>query len=122
MSEVKTEQAPVTKVKITPAEVIKMLNEGKTRKEIGQHFGLNRTNTMNLFSDPRLKGRKTKNAGGTVFELEDDGTEPLASKAKAKSNGSSIPADEVAADGTVKDAIAPTPRAEAPVSVPADKW
>lgn len=89
-------------LEIKPSDVIKMLEQGMDRKAIGKHYGLNRTNTNALFADSRLKGRKTKNAGGTTFVLADDGTKPLEHKSKKASAGSTEDAE--ATDGVDSEA------------------
>lgn len=58
------------KVKITTTEVLELLELGKTRDEIREHYGLSNPDLKRLFKHPRLKGRKTKKAPG--FDLEDD--------------------------------------------------
>lgn len=58
------------KVKITTTEVLELLDLGKTRDEIREHYGLSNPDLKRLFKHPRLKGRKTKKAPG--FDLEDD--------------------------------------------------
>lgn len=75
-----TETTGSTPVEIKISDVIAMLNAGKTRKEIGAHYGLNRANWMRLFQDPSLKGLKTKT--GVVFTLAHDMETPNDKKAK----------------------------------------
>lgn len=58
------------KVKITTGEVLELLELGKTREEIKDHYGISNSDIKKLFKHPKLKGRKTKKAPG--FELEDD--------------------------------------------------
>lgn len=58
------------KVKITTAEVLELLELGKSREEIQNHFGLTKPDLKKLFKHPKLKGRKTKKAPG--FEIVDD--------------------------------------------------
>ena len=89
----KTEKKETTPVVVKTSDVITMLNEGKTRKEIGKHFGLNRANVMRLFQDPSLKGLKTKT--GTTFTLVHDVETPNDKKAKKES-------DTSAADSTTE--------------------
>ena len=48
-------------------DVQDMLVDGKTRDEIGSHYGLNGVETKRLFSHPELKGRRTHKA--PTFDL-----------------------------------------------------
>lgn len=48
------------KIQIRIPDVLAMLNAGKSREEIGQHYGLNGANTKALFNEPELKGKKAK--------------------------------------------------------------
>jgi hypothetical protein len=79
-------QATAQKPKISISEVLKMLEDGKTRKEIGEHFGLSGAATKALFANEKLKGRKTHVNHGEAFEIEDDApdVQPLVIKPKKK--------------------------------------
>lgn len=44
------------KIEIKISDVIAMNAEGKTRAEIGAHYGLSPADTTALFKDPELKG------------------------------------------------------------------
>jgi len=101
MSEVNqtSEVAEATKpAKKAPAvinrqHILNMLAEGKTREEIGIHYGINKRQTILLFKDSKLKGRKrhfTKNGEPLVSfilegDVEDKPTKAIkASKEEAK--------------------------------------
>lgn len=63
------EQAKPT---IVVSDVLKMLDEGKTREEIREHYGLSKADLTRLFKNPSLKNRKSRKKPG--FILEDDVT------------------------------------------------
>lgn len=44
---------------IVVEDVLEMLRQGKTRDEIGTHYGLNGVDLKKLFQHPQLKGRRT---------------------------------------------------------------
>lgn len=48
------------KIQIRVTDVLAMLKDGKTREEIGEHYGLNKADTKALFSIPQLKGKRTR--------------------------------------------------------------
>ena len=58
------------KTKILISEIIQMLEDGKTRTDIQEKYGLNASEIKTLFKHPKLKGRKTKKP--LSFELIDD--------------------------------------------------
>jgi hypothetical protein len=59
------------RLEIKVVDVQQMLREGKTRNQIGEHYGLNKTATGKLFAHPELKGRRThKDHGFTVISSE----------------------------------------------------
>lgn len=60
------------KRKVNISEIQRMLKEGKTRKDIGDYFGLNGTETKILFSHPKLKGLKTIKKKELPIEIYDD--------------------------------------------------
>jgi hypothetical protein len=49
-----------TKPTLKTVDVLAMLEEGKTREEIGAHYSLNKSDTKKLFAHPDLKGKKKK--------------------------------------------------------------
>jgi len=57
------------KVQISLAGVLQDLKDGLTRAEIGAKYGLNGNQTNRLFSNPKLKGKKTTKFD---FDLVDD--------------------------------------------------
>lgn len=59
---------------ITVQEVLSMLENGKSREEIREHFELNKTELKQLFEHPKLKGKKTKKAPSFIVIDEDDTT------------------------------------------------
>lgn len=48
------------KIQIRVTDVIAMLEDGKSREEIGEHYGLNKSDIKALFSIPQLKGKRAK--------------------------------------------------------------
>jgi hypothetical protein len=63
-----------TRKQITTAEVKELLDQGFTREEIGEKFGLNKKETKHLFQHPELKGKKVKSAAkGDSFEIVSSG-------------------------------------------------
>lgn len=73
--------------KIVLSEVLALLNEGKSRKEIGAIYGLKGKALQALFQHKQLKGRKVKTV--VALDIEDDVTgTKLELKSKAKAEGS----------------------------------
>lgn len=58
------------KIEIRISDVIMMLEEGKTREQIGEHYGLNKAETTLLFKHEKLKGRRPKKTPS--FTIVDD--------------------------------------------------
>lgn len=50
----------MSKQQIKVSEVLELLEQGKSRKEIGEYFGLNGVEVKTLFQHPELKGKKAK--------------------------------------------------------------
>lgn len=77
-------------------DVLKMLEEGKTREDIGEHYGgLNQGQIKELFSHPKLKGKKTLRRASNAFILQDTSgddvpvyQEPVKAAGTTGSNGS----------------------------------
>lgn len=44
--------------KITISEVLELLNQGKTRPEIAEHFEISASDCTKLFKHPKLKGKR----------------------------------------------------------------
>ncbi len=53
-----------------------LTNEGKTRNEIKEHYGLNHAEAKLLFGHPKLKGVKTKKSPRIIIVDEPIETEP----------------------------------------------
>jgi hypothetical protein len=65
-----TETAPV--LRITISDVLGLLDQGKSRKEIAEHYGRTQSDMKKMVWDhPKLKNRKAKKQY-TGIELEDD--------------------------------------------------
>lgn len=60
----------MSKQKIKISEVLQLLEEGKTRPEVAEHYGISMADCRKLFKHPKLKGRKAHKAPD--FVLEDD--------------------------------------------------
>lgn len=63
------------KIKIRIPDVLGMLKDGKTRDEIGEHYGLSKADTKRLFLHPDLKGKKTVKKRELPFEIVEEGAE-----------------------------------------------
>ena len=61
-------------MQIKISDVLGMLNNGNTRKEIQEHYGLNGVEVKTLFSHPELKGKKTKKKKELSFIIVNDVT------------------------------------------------
>ena len=62
------------KREIKVSEVLTMLEEGKSRKEIKTELGISHNEMRQLFKHPQLVGRKAKQP--LSFDIVDDVTEP----------------------------------------------
>ena len=58
------------KVEIRLSEVIMLLEEGNTREQIAEHFGLNKAEVTMLFQHEKLKGKRPKKVPS--FTITDD--------------------------------------------------
>jgi len=66
-----TENAP--QMRITISEVLSLLDQGKSRKEIAEHFGQTQTAMKRMvWSNPKLKAKKAKKQYEDLIVLEDD--------------------------------------------------
>lgn len=59
-----------TKPTIVVSDVLNMLDEGKTREEIREFYGISKADLTRLFKNPNLKNKKPRKKPG--FILEDD--------------------------------------------------
>lgn len=65
------ENAP--QVRITISEVLSLLDQGKSRKEIAEHFGQTQTAMQRMvWSNPKLKAKKAKKQYSDEIMLVDD--------------------------------------------------
>jgi len=88
VSNVAVEAAPV--LRITISDVLGLLDQGKSRKEIAEHYGRTQSDMKKMVWDhPKLKNRKAKKQY-TGIELEDD-TEDINDVAE-------VPAETVVAE------------------------
>ena len=62
------------KVKVKISDVLSLLDQGKTRKEIGEHYNLSNNDVKAMFLHPELKGRRTKAKKEVGFVFEEDTT------------------------------------------------
>lgn len=60
------------KVQIKESEVIKMIHEGKSREEVGAHYGLDNADTVALFKHEAFKGLRAKKQRGFVVVRDED--------------------------------------------------
>lgn len=96
-------------LRITISDVLGLLAEGKSRKEIAEHYGRTQSDMIKMvWGHPKLKNRKAKKQY-TGIELEDD-TEDINDVAEVT---------EVAETVTEEVAHVPAPEAEATEETPA---
>lgn len=67
----------MNKVQVRLSEVLSLLEQGKGRQEIAEHFGLSLAEIKNIFEHPKLKGRRPKKVKEESFNLVDDTATPL---------------------------------------------
>ncbi len=110
---------PKETVPVSVPDVLEMLKAGKTRKEIGAHYGFNQPQTAALFKHPKLKGKKTIKQAASAFQFVDEGGDdipiytPRQKKEKAEANGQAE-----ASSGTTTTAVPQTPAAEIAAAQP----
>ena len=63
-----TQEKPVIRI----PDVKEMLNQGKTRDQIAEHYGISKADCKRLFLHPSLKGLKTKQIKELPFEIVDE--------------------------------------------------
>ena len=98
VSNVAVEAAPV--LRITISDVLGLLDQGKSRKEIAEHYGRTQSDMKKMVWDhPKLKNRKAKKQYSGI-ELEDD-TEDINDVAE-------VPVETVVAEVVEAEVIAPT--------------
>lgn len=60
------------------SEVLALLDRGKSRKEIAEHYGKTEAEMQrSVWSHPKLKGRKAKKVDDILLEDDVEGLEPL---------------------------------------------
>ena len=60
------------KVQIKESDVIAMIHEGKSREEVGAHYGLDNADTVALFKHEAFKGLRAKKQRGFVVVRDED--------------------------------------------------
>jgi len=60
------------KTQIKISDILAMLQNGKTRNDIAEHYGINMTEMKEIFKHPQLKGKKTKKPKELSYQLIDD--------------------------------------------------
>ena len=71
-------------LRITISEVLSLLDQGKSRKEIAEHYGRTQTEMKRIvWEHPKLKNRKAKKQY-TGIELEDDTEDAVATVAEVE--------------------------------------
>lgn len=90
-------------LRITISDVLGLLAEGKSRKEIAEHYGRTQSDMIKMvWGHPKLKNRKAKKQY-TGIELEDDTEDVVASEVN----------DQITDAVTVTEEVAHTPGPEA---------
>ena len=101
---VENAQENVAPLRITISEVLSLLAQGKSRKEIAEHYGRTQTEMKKIVWDhPKLKNRKAKKQYVGI-ELEDD-TEDINDVAEVQ--------DQEQAEEQVQEEVAHVPGPEA---------
>jgi len=73
----KRNYGPKESVPVSIPDIIEMMAAGKTRKQIGDHYGLNQPQTKELFNHPKLKGKKTTKQAANAFKIVDEGGDDI---------------------------------------------
>lgn len=95
MSQNAEQQAPL---RITVSEVKSLLDQGKSRKEIAEHFGKTQAEMQRMvWSHPKLKNLKAKKQY-TGIELMDDEEDTVAEVAENTQQVAEVEATEVQAE------------------------
>ena len=112
------------KVQIKESEVIAMIHEGKSREEVGAHYGLDNADTVALFKHEAFKGLRAKKQRGFVVVRDEDTvydaklpvigdieevppTEVITDELQYEDNSLSMPPTEVIPVEEVKEVQAP---------------
>lgn len=80
-------------IQVTIPQVLDLLDQGKTRDEIAEHFNVNRGAVNDLFKHPELKGLKPRRL--PVFVIVDAPVEPAQDEAPQAAVETSAPAEPV---------------------------
>lgn len=78
-----------TQIRIS--EVLALLDAGKSREEIAEHYGISMADCKRLFESPKLKGKKAKKQ--PAFTLVDDTDEDVSNPSETTSNEDEIGGD-----------------------------
>lgn len=122
-------QATVTQ-DIKVSDVLSMLKEGKTRKEINEHYGLNTNSAKALWATQSLKRRKRAQSGKevTIRVIDDVASKATVSPDQTVASVSPAPAP-AQADNAGTEAVAADPAqqaiadaANATTEAPAQGW
>lgn len=115
----KTAKAPVD---VNISDVLKMLEDSKSREEVFAHYGLNKRQGGVLFQHPKLKGKKTHfskdGAKLVAFNLIDDAPdakEYVAKERKPRTKKVKVVADAATVD-TSTQSVEQSTQEQAPVA------
>lgn len=96
----KRNYGPKEPVDIVIEDVVKMLEDGKTRPEIMQHYGLNAAQLAVLFKEPELHGKKTKKDYSKAFKIIRRSAAPQGEAAEVSNDGTATKQSEEAKSTT----------------------
>jgi hypothetical protein len=100
-------------LRITISDVLGLLDQGKSRKEIAEHYGRTQSDMKKMVWDhPKLKNRKAKKQY-TGIELEDD-TEDINDVAEVAEVAEIIAEESVVEEAIMGEAVVPEPQSEGP--------
>ena len=114
-------------VRLTVSGVLADLRAGKTRKEIGEKYGLNGLQVKELFRNEHLKGRKTIKEKGVSFVLVDDLATPESATPETEAGQAVIAEEpvinieevgEVAEEQAVQEEVIEEAAAPEPIEAP----
>tara|TARA_R110000796_G_scaffold231853_6_gene349939 strand:+ start:2432 stop:2758 length:327 start_codon:yes stop_codon:yes gene_type:complete len=60
------------KIQIKISDILRMLKEGLTRKELSVHYGVTQTEMKGIFQHPELKGKRTMPKVEATYTLIND--------------------------------------------------